>query len=202
MSETFRVGDNVVFRDASGALLARNGIAQVISSDLSTITVNRTNYGASHDFNPLDDAKYFWSFNAGSLKYKHDPNSTMIGEPEPFFVAHPTEDEHRYLCQVAENAAAQEKVYSLTEQIESILTGEDHSPANLESALAVLSGQTRQCHTCQWWRPPFDAGPGNCHNEQVKQLTNIGGDTYAPPTPAHFGCVQWESKDQPENGEE
>jgi len=59
-----------------------------------------------------------------------------------------------------------------------------------------------QCETCLWWRPPFDTGPGNCHHEQVKQLTNIGGETYAPPTPAHFGCVQWESKAQPENGDE
>ncbi len=114
-------------------------------------------------------------YNAGTLQAKFDPLEHISGFI-PHVIAHPTETDFAEFHSAAEEAKRDERANMPASQLE--------------------------CHTCLWWRPPFDTGPGNCHNGQVKQLTNIGGETYAPPTPAHFGCVQWESKDQPENGEE
>lgn len=87
----------------------------------------------------------------------------------------------------------------------SLLTQEEWRSLQAAARQKKLASRTvadLQCNTCLWWRPPFDTGPGNCHNETVKQLTNIGGETYAPPTPATWGCVSWESKAQPENGDD
>lgn len=59
-----------------------------------------------------------------------------------------------------------------------------------------------RCYTCCYWRPPFNTGPGNCHNRTVVQLTRKGDESYPPPTSANWGCVCWQSKDQPENGDD
>lgn len=198
MSETFHVGDNVVFRDASGNLIAHYGVAQVIASDLSWVVVNRTNYSESYDFKPLEDQKYCWKFNAGTGKYKHDPNSSMAGVPPEFYVSLPNEADAAAL---AERAVAV-RCDDVAELLETAL-GKRHSLETLETALAVLDGTDRTCQTCAFWRPPFDNhGPGNCHNTAVREMTRMGHETYPPPTPASFGCNQWQAKEQPENGEQ
>ena len=52
-----------------------------------------------------------------------------------------------------------------------------------------------KCQTCAWWRPPFNVGPGNCHNPNLIALTRANDDGFPPPTPATFGCVHWETKE-------
>jgi hypothetical protein len=58
------------------------------------------------------------------------------------------------------------------------------------------------CITCAWWRPPFANGPGNCHNQHLVALTRAKDDGFPPPTTATFGCVHWQTKEEPENGDD
>lgn len=169
MSETFRVGDSVVFRRADGSIWP--SLNSVEAADLSFI------------------ASRGLKFNAGTLL------ATVNGEQ--IRISHPTELDAIYLGTVQNRAARSDRLAKLFERADGHVSDEQ-----INRIEAAIDATPRTCDTCLWWRPPFDIECGNCHNEQVKQLTNIGGETYAPPTPAHFGCVQWESKAQPENGDE
>jgi hypothetical protein len=86
-----------------------------------------------------------------------------------------------------------------------LLSPEHHAHLVAEAkrdALSKLPIAVLKCHTCAWWRPPYAHGPGNCHNANLIALTRANDDGFPPPTPATFGCVHWESKEQPENGED
>jgi hypothetical protein len=175
MSETLRVGDSVVRRCADGSVDAGVGVGIVTASDVSHVHASFAN----------DQLRL--KVNAGTLALGDGGVLSLLTESD-----------------AAELRAFQGRI-GLINEVRSLLDSADI--ARLQSAkAAITSGSTESvpiCHTCTFWRPPYDDyGPGNCHNQTVREFTRMGHETYPPPTPPEFGCNQWKAKQQPENGDD
>lgn len=175
MSETFRVGDNVVRRCEDGTVDHGVGIGVVTASDVSHVHA---------------------SFAGGQLKVKVNAGNLLFGGEGVLSLM--TE------ADVADIRAFQGRI-GLINEVRELLDSAD--TAHLHAAKAAITNGSTQpvpiCQTCRFWRPPYDDfGPGNCHNQTVRQLTAYANETYPPPTPPEFGCNQWKAKQQPENGDD
>jgi hypothetical protein len=181
MSETFRVGDWVVFKNERGELMPSIGAREVTSSDLSFVMIGD------------------WKFNAGTQKLVRE--SGYAGYPGAIdAIAHPSQSDVA-ACQKydAESAAFGELVDFM--EIANNLQPGQITAAQTAKLRAAISDQQCLCPTCNWWRPPFAHGPGNCHNANLIAITRAGDDGFPPPTPATFGCVHWEPKELTEETE-
>jgi len=191
MSETFRVGDSVVFRDVNGELLTQFGVMTVHASDLSTIRVDATFQGKRSVLGEIIDVQEYvqFVFNAGTLRCSTPCYPQLV-------IAHITESELQVI-------RTTEITKALRNCIGTALDTRPQTESTLRAAYAALKGEVPQCQTCTFWRPPYDDfGPGNCHNQTVREMTRMGHETYPPPTPPEFGCNQWKAKQQPENGDD
>jgi hypothetical protein len=174
MSETFRVGDNVVRRCADGTADHGVGIGVVTASDVSHVNASFAN------------GQLKVKVNAGNLALGGDGTLSLLKESDiPKLKAAQTHDE-------------------LLEDIKGKLHWAcDDSLRLMQAVIYEYPPTPRECQTCTFWRPPYeDYGPGNCHNQTVREFTRMGHETYPPPTSPEFGCNQWKAKQQPENGDD
>lgn len=175
MSDTFRVGDNVVLRDVNDILLPDYGVLTVCSSDISNIVAE------------WFDGLYYTHrliFNAGTLRC----TTTMLSIPL-CRIAHPTQEELE-LIQLVQSAKR------VADDIASRASRGAVTESGLRAALAALSDGGNTCATCTYWRPPFASDSrGNCHSCQTRNMLET---EYPPTTYPTFGCRHWEAKSETE----